>query len=299
MVDVHIDPEFDDRERRDRLFAGDVVVYTHVPEIAAFAEFARGLITEAFAPFEPRTVQEHRTPEELAEILIAFKPRFIHHPESIAHVRRIVTALGADPAAVYADVPKLRTAFPLGGLTTGIAYAFQPHRDTWYSAPLQQLNWWLPLWPVAPSNVMEFYPRGFGREVPNTSSSYDYTEWNAWRSRMSELNTRDTRVQPAPVAPLPPDEPRLCLVPPVGGVMLFSGDQLHASIPNTSGVARYSVDFRTVDVADLRSGRGAPGVDVAATGTSLGDFHRMTDGAAVPDDVMAAFDRPAAVPHGV
>ncbi|GAA4556726.1 hypothetical protein [Pseudonocardia xishanensis] len=298
MVDVHIDPQFDDEQRRERLFAGDVVVYTHVPEIAAFAEFARELITEAFAPFEPRTVQEHRGPEELAEILIAFKPRFIHHPESTAHVRRIVTALGVDPSSVYADVPKLRTAFPRGGLTTGIAYAFQPHRDTWYSAPLQQLNWWLPLWPAAPSNVMEFYPQRFGTTVPNTSASYDYTEWNAWRSRMSELNTRDTRVQPAPVAPLPADEPRLCLVPPVGGVMLFSGDQLHASIPNTSGVARYSVDFRTVDATDLRSGRGAPGVDVASTGTSLGDFHRLTDGAALPV-ADATSGRPAPVPHGV
>jgi len=299
MVDVHIDPSFDDERRRARLFAGDVVVYTHVPEILAFTEFARELIAEAFAPLDPLTVQEGRDPEELAEILIAFKPGFIHHPESIAHVRRIVTALGADPDAVYADVPKLRTAFPVGGLTTGIAYAFQPHRDTWYSAPLQQLNWWLPIWPVAASNVMEFYPRRFGRPVENTSGAYDYTEWNAWRSRMSELSVSDTRVQPAPVAPLPVDEPRLCLVPPVGGVMLFSGDQLHASIPNTSGVARYSVDFRTVDVTDLRTGRGAPGTDVASTGTSLGDFHRLTDGAPLTAEDIAPHDRAAAVPHGV
>jgi len=298
MVDVHIDPRFDDEQRRERLFSGDVVVYTHIPEIVAFAEFARELIAEAFAPLDPLRVQEHRDPGELAEVLIPFKPRFIHHPESIAHVRRIVTALGGDPESVYADVPKLRTAFPAGGLTTGIAYAFQPHRDTWYSAPLQQLNWWLPLWPVAPSNVMEFYPQRFGRAVANTSRSYDYVEWNAWRSRMSELNTRDTRVHPAPVAPLPPDEPRLCLVPPVGGVMLFSGDQLHASIPNTSGVARYSVDFRTVDIADLRRGRGAPGVDVEATGTSLGDFHRLSDGSALPAEEVAHLGRPAAVPHG-
>lgn len=81
--------------------------------------------------------------------------------------------------------------------------------------------------------------------------------------------------------------------------MLFSGDQLHASIPNTSGVARYSVDFRTVDVTDLRTGRGAPGTDVAATGTSLGDFHRLTDGAALAAEDVAPHDRAAAVPHGV
>ena len=35
MVNVHIDPTFDDEERRRRIYAGDVVTYSAVPEIAA------------------------------------------------------------------------------------------------------------------------------------------------------------------------------------------------------------------------------------------------------------------------
>ena len=35
MANVHIDPTFDDAERRRRLYSGDVLVYTHVPEVAA------------------------------------------------------------------------------------------------------------------------------------------------------------------------------------------------------------------------------------------------------------------------
>ncbi len=54
----------------------------------------------------------------------------------------------------------------------------------------------------------------------------------------------------------------LVILPAPGEVLLFSGAQLHTSIPNTSGRARYSVDFRTVDVGDLLAGRGAPLVDV-------------------------------------
>ena len=130
MANVHIDPVFDDATRRQRLFQGDVIIYTRVPEILAYVEFTRELITEVFAPHEPTSVHESRTPEELADILVGFKPKFIHHPESIQHVKHITTALGADPEMTYADVPKLRTAFPQGGLSTGIAYAFQVHRDT-------------------------------------------------------------------------------------------------------------------------------------------------------------------------
>jgi hypothetical protein len=291
MVTVHVDPTFDDDERRRRLFAGDVVLYTNVAEVAAFAAFTRDLVTEVFAPHQPTAVHDHRTPDELADVLIGFKPRFIHHPESMNHVRRITAALGADQELGYADVPKLRTAFPRGGLSTGIAYAFQPHRDTWYAAPAQQINWWLPVWPVAEDNIMEFYPRGFGQKVPNSSGDYDYYRANAWRGRIKDFSgNTDARVHPAPVPPLPPDESRLRLVPPLGGVMLFSGDQLHASIPNTSGVTRYSIDFRTVDLRDVRSGRGAPVADVACTGTSLRDFHRLTDGAGLDDADIARYD---------
>ena len=291
MVDVHIDPLFDDEERRRRLFVGDVIVYTHLPEIAEFAAFTRRLITAAFAPDEPTKVHARRGPAELADLLIEFKPRFIHHPDSMAHVRRITAALGAARQDTYADVPKLRTAFPAGGLATGIAYAFQPHRDTWYGAPPQQVNWWMPVWPAAENNVMEFYPRWFGKAIANSSGEYNYYQANAWRGHIKDFSGgQDSRVHPAPLRPLADDEYRLCLVPPVGGIMLFSGDQLHASIPNTSSVTRYSIDFRTVHAADVHAGRGAPRADVACVGTALRDFHRLTDGAEFTEADVAPYD---------
>jgi hypothetical protein len=245
-------------------------------------------------------VHTRRTPDELADLLIDFKPKFIHHPESIAHVRRIVEALGADAAQIHADVPKLRTAFPVGGLTTGIAYAFQAHRDTWYAAPRQQVNWWMPVYPVAENNIMEFYPRWFGKEIPNNSGDYNYYVANAWRGRIKDFSGgKDTRVHPAPNESLTDAEPRICVVPPVGGIMLFSGDQLHASIPNTSPKTRYSIDFRTVHVADVRSGSGAPCADVRCVGTALRDFHRLTDRAEFTEDEVAPYDSGAGTGDGI
>jgi hypothetical protein len=76
--------------------------------------------------------------------------------------------------------------------------------------------------------------------------------------------------------------------------MLFSGDQLHASIPNTSGVTRYSIDYRTVHVDDVREGLGAPVSDVACTGTALRDFKRLTDGAPFTEDEVAPYDSESA-----
>ena len=42
-----------------------------------------------------------------------------------------------------------------------------------------------------------------------------------------------------------------------GEILLFSGAQLYASIPNTFGYGRFSVDLRAFDVGNLTAGRGA------------------------------------------
>ena len=59
--------------------------------------------------------------------------------------------------------------------------------------------------------------------------------------------------------------------------LLFSGAQLHATVPNTSGITRFSIDFRTVHVEDLLNKRGAHNIDSSATGTTVRDFIRASD----------------------
>ena len=72
--------------------------------------------------------------------------------------------------------------------------------------------------------------------------------------------------------------------------MLFSSNQLHASVPNTSGVTRFSVDFRTVHGEDAKIGRGATLVDAASTGSAIGDFLRGSDLEPLPEDLVARFE---------
>jgi hypothetical protein len=72
--------------------------------------------------------------------------------------------------------------------------------------------------------------------------------------------------------------------------VVFSAAHMHSTVPNTTGRARYSIDFRTVNRADLESGRSAPNVDSACTGTSLRDFVRGRDGERLPEEVVALYD---------
>jgi hypothetical protein len=75
-----------------------------------------------------------------------------------------------------------------------------------------------------------------------------------------------------------------------GGIVVFSAAHLHSTVPNTTGKARYSIDFRTVNRADLEARRGAPNIDSACVGTSLRDFVRGSDGEQLPDEVVAMYD---------
>jgi len=77
-------------------------------------------------------------------------------------------------------------------------------------------------------------------------------------------------------------------VPP-GGIIVFSGAQLHSTVPNTTNTVRWSIDFRTVNIDDVVEKRGAPNTDSASTGTSLRDFLRVADFAPLPEDVVVEY----------
>ena len=278
-----------DEARRARLYAGDIFILSPTDGARALVDLAREMLEKAFAPHDPRTIHERKSPEEVAAILGKVKPQFIHHPECKKIIPQIMRENGVDLEKLYFDVPRLRSAYPSHFLSSGIAYAFHPHRDTWYSAPMCQLNWWLPVYPLEPDNAMGFYPRYFDEVVSNNSEIYNYYEWNEKnRSTAAQHVKSDTREQPKPQQALQPVTVRY--LPPPGGIIAFSGAQLHETVPNTTNVARYSIDFRTVHYDDVIARRGAPNIDSHCTGTTMRDYLRATDLAHLPEEAIAPYD---------
>lgn len=285
---IFVDCDLTDEQRRERLYMGDLFVYSKSPATIALIELARELLEKAFAPHHPRDIHHHLGAQEVAAILGVLKPNFIHHPECKVLVRRILEERGVDLDKVYFDVPRMRSAYPPDYLATGIAYAFHPHRDTWYSAPQCQLNWWLPIYPVDPDNAMGFYPRYFAEPLSNSSETYNYYTWNEERTNAAKHIGSDPRVQPKATVDI--DRVTFRVLPPPGGLIVFSGAQLHETVANTTPVARYSIDFRTVHLDDASARRGARNIDSRSTGTTMRDYLRATDLQHLPDDVVKMYD---------
>jgi hypothetical protein len=283
-VTVFIDLDVPADALRQTIYDGNLVVLTRLNAVNEFVEHTREQLTELFSPYDPEHAYEHFDKAEMAAMLGKWKPSFIHSERSETLVRRIITEAGFPPEGTHYDVPKPRTSFPVGHLTTGIAFAFPWHRDVWYSAPAQQINWWLPVFAARPDNSMSFDLQSFDRRVPNSSGTFDYYSNNTHRLNTAAQVTQESQARPAALDYEPVDD--LVVLPSPGSVLLFSGAQLHRSIPNTSGRARFSVDFRTVDISDLLSGRGAPLVDADCTGTAIRDFHNVANGSALDEETV-------------
>src|SRR5258708_1236175 len=249
-MNIYVDSKMNEDARRREIYRGSVFVDSPSPSALELCRLAQSMIEEAFRPFDPLTIHEHLPAEKCAEILAALKPQFIHRPRSKECIRGMLAGTGHNLEKTYFDVPRMRTAFPGDYLKSGIAYAFHPHRDTWYSAPFCQINWWMPIYPLNSENCMTLHPAYSYRPIQTGSSQYDYDQWNAQsRNSAAQHIKSDTRVQPKPEEPLELD-PQVRLVCDVGGVFLFSAAHLHSTVPNTSLHTRYSIDFRTVHLDD-------------------------------------------------
>ena len=290
MTPIFIDSPIDDAARRKRLYAGDLFVFSPKPSTLALCNFARQMLEDAFGG-DPQQAQNRMPVEEFVAIFAPLKPKFIHHPETKTLIQQVVLDIGCDLHETYLDVPRLRGVTSHGYLTSGVGYAFHPHRDTWYSAPLCQLNWWLPIYDIESESSMDFHPRYWDTPVENDSHAFNYFEYNAdGRKNAAQHINSDTRKQPHAIRPLDL-EPAIRFVGRPGSIILFSGAQLHSTVPNTSGRTRFSIDFRTVNYTDVMAQAGAPNIDSHSPTSALRDFTRGTDVARIPEEVIKPYEQ--------
>lgn len=290
MNTVYLDSKMSDADRLKGLYDGDLFVYTPKPAMLKLIQHARSMIEKAFGNIDPQKAQYSMPVEKYVEIVAPLKPAFIHNDTTKALLRDVIKEFGCSPELTYVDVPRLRMVTSDGYLTSGVGYAHHPHRDTWYSAPMSQINWWLPIYDIESTQSMNFHPGYWDKKIKNGSNEFNYYDWNSTSRKTAAQHIKtDTRKQPKPEEPLEL-EPAVRFVMPAGGVVLFSAAHLHSTVANISGKARYSIDFRTVNLNDVKAKSGAKNIDSHCTGTSLRDFKKGSDGSNMDEAIVATYD---------
>ena len=275
MTPIFFDSNHDDNTRLKNLYSGAIYVFSPTPSGIALQDFAAEFCKDYFQTQSPTTVQHELPVSEFIETLKRLKPEFIHHPSCKKLIAEILSNLNCDQKTTYFDVPRIRTACAGDYLSSGLAYAFKPHRDTWYSTPMSQINWWMPIFPIGPDNGMAFHFDYWDRPIKNSSYQFNYQEWNqTGRKQAHNQGNVDKRVQSEALEEIK-TEPATTLICEPGGLIVFSAAHLHSTIPNTSNETRISIDFRTVNESDVLGG--AMNLDSESTGTTMMDYMRLCD----------------------
>jgi hypothetical protein len=277
MIGIVLDHDLACQERRNLIFDGQILLYSCRDATAALADHAISMISDALSTDTPEQVQFQLPVEEFIARVGPLKSRFTNDLRTKELIRDVLESFDCDPKATYFDVPRLRVVPHGDYLSSGVSYAYKPHRDIWYSSPGAQVNWWMPVFDVTPDRAMSFFPEYWEQSIPNSSAEFDYDEWCRFgRTMASSQVKRDMRKHPLPLAQVE-TRSELRIAGTKGDTILFSSAQLHATAPNLSGMTRFSIDFRTINLNDLEAGRGAPNIDSRATGTTVGDFLRASD----------------------
>ena len=220
--------------------------------MAALVAQARAMACEAFAPHAPPLAQESFARAEFLARAATLRRSFMQDGEVRASFRSLVESLGLDPASTCADRLILRLQ-PSGDSHRGRRVRdLPPHRDTWGSNVMAQINLWGPVFPLEAGATMVIWPTLFARPVPNTSADWD----------LGKLRQAPGRYPLLPECRAPLDgEPELPVLIEPGDLLCFSGAHLHASRPNRTGRTRLSLDTRIVAESDVRAGQGAANID--------------------------------------
>ena len=278
VTPIYVNRRIKDDDRRFRIFEGALFLYPAPPESLRIVEWIRTLAAESFKGVRDlRRAHEELTVTDFVKRVSDLKSRFTNHSTTKRLCQDLIKGVGSDPATTYFDLPRLRVAPPGDYLTTGVSYAYKPHRDTWYAHPRQLINYWVPVYDSEPTTVMSMYVDFFNRPIQNASVGWNYDDWvkNSRFAAASNIGV-ETRPHPVPLEDLH-DAGELRIVQNAGDLMLFSTCQLHATAPNGSGLIRLSYDLRTLNIEDVRCERGPKNIDAGATGSTLRDFLRVSD----------------------
>lgn len=261
------------------IYSGQILQFESLPDIAAAVRETRKLLCNVFAPHFPPIAHEFMTSEEHATRFNAAQQAFNETAAIKEHIYSAICAAGAHRPDTFCDRLRLR-ASPPTRLSADRPYyrsATPAHRDSWGSAILSQINWWFPIYPLQPEHTLAIFPAHWSKAIQNNT--------NGWDWRQVGKCPRTPRL-PTALGPIDRIEEVRLLMPP-GVLAAFSAAHLHAGVRNTTDSTRFSIETRSIDVEDLKAGRGAPNVDGLGMRPAFSWFTRMTDNRSLDECISA------------
>ncbi len=241
----------------DLCFSGTILIFKSVEGMFKYCARADQLIKEYFDTETPTKAQFQYSPEEFTKR--ASKLRKIALKDTVLKESFLeaLQEIGLTTEKLFWDKLILRLS-PHSTTHLSERVRFLPaHRDTWGSNIYASINLWAPIYPLTPERTICFYPNYWTKPIANNTAEWDF--------EIIKADMKAGRPASIGLTPHPTEELNLADSLPIviepGDLMAFSGAHLHASVPNESGEARFSIDTRIVNIDDFKAGKAAPNID--------------------------------------
>ena len=259
----------DEAAARAALYAGRIFRTAATAASAALVEAASALLRDELGEADVRARAGTLAPNALFAAIGRIRRVMFAEASWRDAVRQVIGARGFDPDAHAFEPPRLRVVLHRGHDLPAAAPVYLAHRDTWYAHPQALLTWWLPLDDLAARETFVFYPALFAAAVANDSERFCHAAWTA-RGPGLRLGWQEQTAAHYPgLTGEVGATAELGFACARGATVMFSGAHLHRTLRQATGRARFSLDFRTVHLADAAAGRGAPNVDNRSRGSAL------------------------------
>jgi hypothetical protein len=278
MLRMYVNGSFPKRRLRETLYDGAIWLNTQTASAPKLCDLADRFAVEHLGP-DPRNAHKRMDVQEFTKKVSALKHGFTNCEESKLLIRDFIREIDQDPADFLFDVPRLRVVPNYDYLHAGVSYAYKPHRDLWYGGPACQLNTWMTVYPIEPSETMMINPAYFDQPVKNSSAGWDLKDWiENQRGKATSNVASEERPHPVPLEDID-DAGEIRVAGERAEMLIFSGAHLHGTVPNHGDLIRFSVDFRLFHIADLRAGQGARNVDSGARNVEYGykDYYSASE----------------------
>jgi hypothetical protein len=183
------------------LYAGEIVRFPALAEMAAILSCTRGFVEGRLAPHRPVEIHRHLSAAALAARLGEVQSEYAGSSEIKGLWRASFEDVGLDPRDTARDRLMLRfqahsdpeSPLPYARSTATVGF----HRDSWGTNLAAQLNWWAPVWPIAAGRTFAIYPGLWDVPVPNDSADFDLADV------MERVRSAPATLGPGMLAPRP------------------------------------------------------------------------------------------------
>ncbi|MFY9227156.1 MAG: hypothetical protein WAQ98_31085 [Blastocatellia bacterium] len=264
----------DSKLTREQIYQGEVLCFPAIDVSKQLVSDVLTLLKEELGE-DVRTAQFRFSDEEFFEHI--GKLRKIIYTQTHFHdlAKELLLALNFIPNENAFEPIRLRVITHKGHENPKAAPIYYAHRDTWYAHSQALITWWIPLHDLREEETFVFFPEYFNCPVKNGSEHFDYDQWMLDKRQLTvgwqDKNAGSEAFYPSLMEEIDTNQ-KVGFSVQSSEIILFSGSCLHQTLNNLSGLTRFSLDFRTVDLKDHKENIGAPNIDNFSRGSAMKQY---------------------------